>query len=86
MGVEAVGVCLLWSIVNPTHELRVGELLDEHAAGCPVHALASAQPELREYRRASSAAIDASLKPLMADSSAAWTRASATKASAAGSS
>ena len=23
--VEAVGVCLLWSIVNPVHELRVGE-------------------------------------------------------------
>ena len=27
LGVEAVGVCLLWSIVNPRHELAVGELL-----------------------------------------------------------
>ena len=25
--VEAIAVCLLWSIVNPAHELRVGELL-----------------------------------------------------------
>ena len=28
--VEAVGVCLLWSTVNPLHEDRVGQLLAEH--------------------------------------------------------
>ena len=33
--VEAVAVCLLWSIVNPAHELRVGELLAEHLPGVP---------------------------------------------------
>jgi N-methylhydantoinase A len=63
--VEAVAVCLLWSIVNPAHELRVGELLAERLPGVPVTLSHRLNPALREYRRASSAAIDASLKPLM---------------------
>jgi N-methylhydantoinase A len=63
--VEAVAVCLLWSLVNPAHELRIGELLDEHLPGVPYTLSHRLNPTLREYRRASSAAIDASLKPLM---------------------
>jgi N-methylhydantoinase A len=63
--VEAVAVCLLWSIVNPAHEDRVGELLAEHLPGVPYTLSHVLNPSLREYRRASSAAIDASLKPLM---------------------
>jgi N-methylhydantoinase A len=63
--VEAVAVCLLWSIVNPVHELRIGELLDEHLPDMPHTLSHELNPSLREYRRASSAAIDASLKPLM---------------------
>ncbi|MCF3932009.1 hydantoinase/oxoprolinase family protein [Acuticoccus sp. M5D2P5] len=67
MKVEAVGVCLLWSIVNPVHEKRVGELLAEHLPGIPVSLSHSLNPTLREYRRASATVIDASLKPLMFD-------------------
>jgi N-methylhydantoinase A len=63
--VEAVAVCLLWSTVNPVHELRVGELLKEHLPGVPCTLSHVLNPSLREYRRAASAAIDASLKPLM---------------------
>ncbi len=63
--VEAVAVCLLWSTVNGAHETRVGELLAEHLPGVPVTLSHRLNPVLREYRRASSAAIDASLKPLM---------------------
>ena len=63
--VQAVAVCLLWSIVNPAHEDRVGELLAEHLPGVPYTLSHVLNPSLREYRRASSAAIDASLKPLM---------------------
>jgi N-methylhydantoinase A len=66
LGVEAVGVCLLWSIVNPTHELRVGELLREHFPEAAVTLSHQLNPCLREYRRASSTCIDASLKPIMA--------------------
>lgn len=66
-GVEAVGVCLLWSIANPAHERRVGELLHEHLPGVPFTLSHELNPTLREYRRASAACIDASLKPLMHD-------------------
>lgn len=63
--VEAVAVCLLWSVANPLHEQRLGELLDEHLPGVPHTLSHQLNPVPREYRRASSAAIDASLKPLM---------------------
>jgi N-methylhydantoinase A len=64
-GVEAVAIAFLWSIVNPTHELRVAELLRRHAPGIAITCSHALNPTLREYRRTSAAAIDASLKPLM---------------------
>lgn len=63
--VQAVAVCLLWSIVNPAHEEAIGRLLDEYLPGVPYTLSHRLNPALREYRRASSTAIDASLKPLM---------------------
>ncbi|MFC7052031.1 hydantoinase/oxoprolinase family protein [Hansschlegelia quercus] len=63
--VEAVAVSLLWSIVNPAHELRVGELLAEHLPDVPFTLAHQLNPTVREYRRTSSCAIDASLKPIM---------------------
>ncbi|HWD76587.1 MAG TPA: hydantoinase/oxoprolinase family protein [Solirubrobacteraceae bacterium] len=64
--VEAVAVCLLWSIANAAHELRIGELLSEHLPDVPFTLSHQLNPTIREYRRASAAAIDASLKPTMA--------------------
>ncbi|AJG19472.1 hydantoinase/oxoprolinase family protein [Cupriavidus basilensis] len=64
-GVEAVAVCLLWSVVNPAHELRVGELLSRHLPGVPFTLSHQLNPIPREFRRASSTCIDASLKPMM---------------------
>src|SRR5580693_6694832 len=64
-GVESVAVCLLWSIANPAHELALGELIERHLPGVPYTLSHALNPTLREYRRASCAAIDASLKPLM---------------------
>ena len=63
--VEAVAVCLLWSIVNPAHERRLGDMLAEHLPGVPFTLSHELNPALREYRRASSTCIDASLKPMM---------------------
>ena len=63
--VEAVAVSLLWSIANPQHELAVGAMLDELLPGVPYTLSHQLVPILREYRRASATAIDASLKPLM---------------------
>jgi N-methylhydantoinase A len=65
--VDAIAVCLLWSIVNAAHELRVGELLAEELPGIPVTLSHQLNPCMREYRRASSACIDASLKPVMTE-------------------
>jgi N-methylhydantoinase A len=63
--VDAVAVCFLWSVVNPAHERRMGALLAELLPDVAVTLSHNLNPILREYRRASSAAIDASLKPLM---------------------
>jgi N-methylhydantoinase A len=65
LDVAAVAVCLLWSIVNPVHEDRVGELVAQELPGVPFTLSHRLNPIIREYRRASSTAIDASLKPLM---------------------
>jgi N-methylhydantoinase A len=65
--VEAVAVSLIWSIVNPRHEQRLGEMLEEHLPGVPYTLSHQLNPTVREYRRTSSCAIDASLKPIMSD-------------------
>lgn len=64
-GVEAIAVCLLWSIVNPEHELRIERIIREVAPEIAVTLSHRLNPTPREYRRACSAAIDASLKPIM---------------------
>ncbi|MCW3024462.1 MAG: hydantoinase/oxoprolinase family protein [Conexibacter sp.] len=64
-GVEAVAVCFLWSIVNGSHEQAIGRLIEEILPGVPYTLSHELNPIVREYRRASSTAIDASLKPLM---------------------
>ena len=63
--IEAIGICLLWSIVNPDHENLIAALLSEHLPDVPFTLSHKLNPTIREYRRASAACIDASLKPLM---------------------
>ena len=63
--IESVAICLLWSISNPRHEKRIAELIEEIMPEVPYTLSHEINPILREYRRASSTAIDASLKPLM---------------------
>ncbi len=63
--VEAVAVALIWSIANPTHELRIGEILAELWPDVPFSLSHRVSPTLREYRRFSATAIDASLKPVV---------------------
>ncbi len=63
--IEAVAVCLLWCTANAAHEQRLGELIEEELPGIPYTLSHRLNPIVREYRRASCTAIDASLKPLM---------------------
>ncbi|MCW3063304.1 MAG: hydantoinase A/oxoprolinase protein, partial [Solirubrobacterales bacterium] len=65
LGIEAIAVALLWSVANGRHEEAVGALLDELLPGVPYTLSHRLNPIVREYRRTSCAAIDASLKPLM---------------------
>ncbi len=62
---EAVAVCFLWSNVNPVHELAMADLIEKHLPDVPYTLSHKLIPIIREYRRASATAIDASLKPLM---------------------
>ena len=63
--VEAVAVSLLFSFLNPSHEERVGEILAERLPGVPVSLSCRVAPEYREYIRASTTALNASLLPLL---------------------
>jgi N-methylhydantoinase A len=63
--IEAIAVCLLWSVVNPRHELAVGSLIERHLPKVPYTLSHQINPSIREYRRAMSTALDASLKPIM---------------------
>ena len=63
--IEAVAVCLLFSYLNPAHELRVREIL---AAELPDKALSisyAVLPKWKEYERASTTIADAYLKPIV---------------------
>lgn len=66
LNVDAVAVCLLWSVVNPVHELRIGAQIEEiFGADYPYSLSHVVNPNVREFRRASTTVLDAALKPLM---------------------
>src|SRR4051794_2368009 len=63
--VESVAVCLLHSYVNPEHEQRVGAILAAELPGVPISLSAEVAPEFREYLRASTTVINASIRPVV---------------------
>ena len=65
LDVEAIAVCLLWSVVNSSHELILGRMIEEELGNLPYSLSHRVNPVVREYPRASTTAIDASLKPEM---------------------
>ena len=60
-GLKHVAVCLLFSFVNPEHERLIGERCQR--AGLTVSLSCDVLPEFREYERASTTVINASLRP-----------------------
>ena len=64
---QAIAICLLWSIRNPTHELELAAHLQAALPAAQLSLSHITNPCLREYRRASSTAIDAALKPLVSN-------------------
>jgi len=65
METEAIAVCLLWSIIDGAHERRVAEILRDELPDLPVTLSHELNPVSREYRRAISASINASLAPVI---------------------
>jgi len=64
-GVEAVAVGLLWSVVNPAHELAARDMLAAELPGIPVTLSHEINPMPREYKRIIAAVIDAAINPIV---------------------
>jgi N-methylhydantoinase A len=62
---ESIAVGLLWSVANPSHELRVREILGGMLPDVPITLSHEINPIPREYRRIIAAAIDASISPII---------------------
>lgn len=62
-GIEAVGVCYLFSYLNPDHELRTREIIRRLAPDLYVVLSSEIYPVFREYERSSTTAIAATLGP-----------------------
>ncbi len=62
-GIVSVAVCLLHSYVNPTHELRVRDLLLERLPTLNISLSHEIAPEWREYERSSTTAINGYIAP-----------------------
>jgi len=63
--VEAIAVCFVNSYLNPVHERAVGKLLSEIAPALVACLSCDIHPEIREYDRASTTVINASLIPVV---------------------
>ena len=63
---EAIAVCLLFAFRDPSHERAVADELRRRRPNAHVVASHEISPELREYERASTTAVDAYLGPAAA--------------------
>jgi N-methylhydantoinase A len=61
--VEAVAICFLFSFMNPVHEQRAGAIAREMLPGAFITLSSDIYPQYREYERASTTAVNASLGP-----------------------
>lgn len=61
--VAAVAVAFLWSIVNPAHEIRAAEILQEELPDTKVILSSDVLPEIREWERTSATVLSAYILP-----------------------
>ena len=62
-GVEAVTVCFLFSYLNPEHEERARDILEEELPGCFITCSSTVSPQFREFERFTTAAMNAFVGP-----------------------
>lgn len=65
-GVESIAVCLLHAYKNPIHEQAVRAVIEELAPDIPVSLSSEVLPEINEYERVSTTAVNAYTKPVAA--------------------
>jgi N-methylhydantoinase A len=65
-GVEAIGICFLWSFKNPAHERRVKEMVRDLAPKLFVSCSVDIAPKWGEYERTTATALNAYIGPVMA--------------------
>ncbi len=65
LGVEAVAVAFLFSYLNPAHERRAAELLEEKLPEAHILLSSDVNPERGEYERSSTTVIAAGLAPIV---------------------
>lgn len=66
-GVDAIGICLLWSFLNPSHEQMLRNLVREMAPHVHVSVSNEVAPALGEYPRMATVAMNAYTGPILAD-------------------
>ena len=64
-GIGIVAVCLLHSYANPSHELRIRDILKETAPELRVCLSCETLPEYKEYERSSTTVINAYVMPII---------------------
>jgi N-methylhydantoinase A len=64
--VQSVAVCLLFSFLNPEHELRLGARLRAGMPGIAVYLSSEVLPEVKEFERTSTTAVCAYVGPVLA--------------------
>src|SRR3954465_12872217 len=63
-GTESLAVAFLHAYANPVHERRAGELIAAEFPQLPVSLSSGVSPQIREYERTSTTAVNAYIKPL----------------------
>ncbi|QLG45030.1 hydantoinase/oxoprolinase family protein [Costertonia aggregata] len=63
-GIEAVGVCLLNSFANTSHEKALGDYLSKNVPDIYYSLSSEIMPEIREYERSSATAMNAYVQPI----------------------
>lgn len=64
-GIRSVAICLLFSYINPEHELIAKELLEKECPGLLVSISSELYPKWKEYERSTTTLSNAFLKPLI---------------------
>ena len=62
-GVEAIAICFMCSFINPAHEQRAKEIVEEEAPGLFVSASHDVVPQYREYERFSTTCLNTFVGP-----------------------